>query len=368
MQNVAASLLIYDLTGSAFMVGACNFSLFLASLVLAPVAGSAADRIDRRRVLLAVSILGAAITWVLAGITAAGVVTAWSLLLSMMVLGVAIAFMAPAMFALVPSLVGEDRLDQAMGLVSASMNIGRTLGPLLAAWLIETAGYSTSFAVNASSFGVFAGVLVLIRPRQRTTVEPEGDRPRLREAFATVRQSPSGPALFGAVAVSSVASDPIYTLAPVLSVDVLDAGQRGAGLLVGAYGLGAALTAAVVLPRLTRARVVARGLTGVGVGIVLVAVAPSLEVALVGAALAGAGSLLALTRATTLIQAGMPEGQLGRVMALWSVCFVGTRPPAALVDGLLAEVASARVATASFGVLALATAAWMRFVVRPRLR
>src|SRR5690606_14851519 len=140
------------------------------------------------------------------------------------------------------------------------------------------------------------------------------------------------------------------------------------GLLVGAFGTGAVLTAVFAAKRLQAVpNLLVASLAVLAVGMGLVAVAPGLPVALAGLALAGAGYLATLTRATTRIQTELPDAQLGRVMALWSVCFIGSRPIVALVDGAVADLASPRWAAAMLACVPLVTAAWIRQVVRPRV-
>jgi hypothetical protein len=97
----------------------------------------------------------------------------------------------------------------------------------------------------------------------------------------------------------------------------------------------------------------------------VVALAPSLAVALVGMLVSGAGYLAAVTRATTRLQTEVPDVLLGRVMALWSVCFVGSRPFAALIDGAIAEVAGARVAAAAMAVPSILVAFWVARILAP---
>lgn len=366
VQNVAAALLAYDLTGSTFMVGVVNFANFAAALLLAPLAGGAADHFDRRRLLMTANTACAAITGALAWVTYAGHITVWLLVASMAMLGIAIAFMAPGLMAFVPTLVRRSDLESAMALTSASMNIGRTVGPLVAAWLVHHAGHAAAFAVNSMSFAIFVAVLATFRVQSATLEEPSR-RPKLREAFDTVRSSPFLPALLVAVAAASVGSDPLFTLTPAFAVEVYGHGSEATGVLVGAFGVGG-LVMVAVLTRLRGSHPVATGMWVLGVGMIGFALGPNFGLGLVSLGIAGAGFLLTLTTATARIQGGVPEQQLGRTMAVWSVCFLGTRPPAALLDGALAEVAGPRAAAAFMGCIPLAVAVWLRVVVARRIQ
>lgn len=366
-QNLAASLLVYDLTRSTLMVGVVNFAQFVGAVVLASAAGSAADRYDRRHVLIVSQGVSAAASAVLAVLTLTGAVTAPLLIASTVVLGLALAFFPPAMLSLIPLLVPRVDLDSALSINSASFNLARAVGPVLAAWVIAQLGYGAAFAINATSFGIFVVLLTQVRPH--TVVEPSGrTRPRLRDAVATVRQTDVVVPLLVVVAVSSIAVDPVYTLTPELAIDVFGGDEQTTGLLVGAFGTGAVLTAVFVVSRVRGVRrLLPLSLSILGGGMLLVAVAPGLPVALAGLGIAGAGYLLTLTRATTRIQNEVPDDQLGRVMALWSLCFIGSRPFIALLDGAVADLAHPRIAAAMVATVPFVTAWWIRSVVTPRV-
>ncbi|MFO7777780.1 MAG: MFS transporter [Nitriliruptoraceae bacterium] len=342
-QNIAAGLLVYDLTGSTLAVGAVNFSQFIGSFLLASVAGGAADRYDRRRLLMVSQAVAATVGGVLAVVTLLGAVTPAWVIGSSLLLGFSLAFMVPALLALVPLLVGDDDIDAAVALNSVSFNLARAVGPVLGALVVESAGYGVAFALNAMSFLAFVGALALIRPRPQ--VRAEGQRPRLRDTIRLVRSVPAWWAVLVATTVISMSADPVHTLTPELALATFDGRQLDAGLLVGAFGTGATVSALTLTGWLRRRR---RALPGAmlvqGAGMVLVGLAPTLTVAFVGMAISGGGFIAGITRSSVRLQTEVPDLQRGRVMALWSVAFVGTRPLASLISGAIAELASARVA------------------------
>lgn len=366
VQNIAAGLLIYQLTGSSLLVGTVHFAQFIGAFALAPWAGGAADRFDRRWLLLATQVVAGLTAAVLAALTATGAVTpAWVIGLSF-VLGLALAFMVPAMLSLVPLLVDRRDLDAAVSLNSLTFNLARAVGPVLGALVAERLGYGPAFGLNALSFLAFAACLLLVRPRGQIRVR--GPRPRLREAIGDVRRERVWVALLVVMVAISFTADPILTLAPELATDVFGGGDLAAGLLVGAFGTGATLTALTLTGWLRRRRNALVGALVVqGLGMAAVGVAPGLAVAAAAMFVSGAGYLAAVTRATTRLQTEVPDVLLGRVMALWSVCFVGSRPVAALLDGAVAELAGARAAAIVMSVPTLAVAWWIVRVVRPRV-
>lgn len=357
-QNIAAGLLVYDLTGSTLAVGAVNFSQFIGSFVLASVAGGAADRYDRRRLLMVSQAVAATVGGVLAAVTLLGAVTPALVIGASLLLGFSLAFMVPALLALVPLLVGDDDLDAAVALNSVSFNLARAVGPVLGALVVESAGYGVAFALNAVSFLAFVGALALVSPRPQ--VRAHGARPRLRETIAMVRSVPAWWAVLLATTAISMSTDPVNTLTPELALDTFGGRQLDAGLLVGAFGTGATLTALTLTDWLRRRR---RALPGAmlvqGAGMVLVGLAPTLAVAFVGMAVSGGGFIGGITRSSVRLQTEVPDLQRGRVMALWSVAFVGTRPLASLVSGAVAEAASAQVAAMVLALPVLLLAPWV---------
>ena len=363
-QNIAAGLLIYQITGSTLLVGTVHFAQFIGAFVLAPWAGGAADRFDRRRLLALTQLVAGLTAGLLALLTHLGLVTAPIVVALSFVLGLSLAFMVPALLSLVPLLVETKDLDAAISLNSLTFNLARAIGPLLGALVAEQFGYGPAFAMNALSFLAFAAALAfLVRPHPQEKVT--GPRPRLRSAIADVRREPVWVALLVVVAAISFTADPILTLAPELARDVFGGTDLDAGLLVGAFGVGATITAITLTGWLRARRNALPGalITQAG-GMLVVSVAGHLWLAMVGMLVSGGGYLAAVTRATTRLQTEVPDVLLGRVMALWSVCFVGSRPFAALLDGAVAEVAGARVAAAVMALPSIVVAVWCAKVLR----
>ncbi|GGI08789.1 MFS transporter [Egicoccus halophilus] len=362
-QNIAAGLLVHELTGSTLLVGAVNFAQFFGAFALAPLAGAAADRFDRRRLLIVTQVAAASVGAVLALLTLTGRVTAAVVVGAAGVLGLALAFMVPALLALVPLLVEPDDLDAALSLNSVTFNLARAVGPVLGALVVERAGYGVAFALNAASFLAFVAALMVVRPRpQRRTV---GVRPSLFATVRTVRDQRTWAALLVAVMALSTTTDPINTLTPELAREVFGGSDLDAGLLVAAFGTGATLTAFTLLGWLRRRRHALVGAMVVqGVGMALLAVAPTLPLAMAALAVSGGGFLAGVTRSTVRLQSEVPAEELGRVMALWSLAFVGTRPFAALLDGAVAEVFGARAAALVMALPVLIGALWVHRVLR----
>ena len=368
-QNIAMSVVVFNLTGSALLVGAVNVAQFSSVLLLSPYAGAITDRVDRRRLLMtgqAVSFSGAAplALWVaLVGVD--GLPGIWPLLVAALVIGTGSAFSNPAMQALVPALVPPEDLDQAVALTSVTYNIARTVGPALAAVALALANPAVAFGVNAFTFVVLFCALIVIRPRE--VVRTRRDDGSVRAGLRHVMGDRHLLLLLIAVAGLGFAGDPVNTLTPPLAEAF---GGRGAlvGVFVSAYGAGAVL-GTILVDRIrahtTLHRMSWTGLAVMGAGILLVASSTVRWTATVAFALAGVGFLLANTGLTTRIQQRVPEELRGRVLALWSVAFLGSRPLAALLDGALADLWGVRLAMLAGGGIALASALLVIRGLRP---
>ncbi len=349
-QNLAALILVERLTHSAFWLGFLNFSQFVPVLLLAPFAGAFADRRDRRRVLLTTQFAAAAISAVLAALAWSGDATLAVVLLFSAAMGVTTGFSAPIQQALIASLVPHEDVPQAVALNSMTFNLARAIGPMLATAVIATLGIPWAFALNAVSFLLLAGALLVVHPRPHE----RGPRGSLRDSLALVRADPRLAAFLLIVMCVGFTSDPVNTEAPKFAA-AFGHSDTWSGVIVAVFGAGAVSAALVVAGRVagTRGRM-ATTLTVMGIGMVLFSVTPWLWLGFVFLFCAGVGYLASNTAATSRLVLGVAESQRGRIMALWSIAFLGLRPVASLTDGALAGAFGVRTAGV---VLALPTLA-----------
>jgi MFS family permease len=360
--NLAASLLVYRLTGSELLLGVLNFSQFAAIVLLVPWTGTAADRFDRRHLLLATQAGSTVLSATLAALAFAGRADPWVVIGFTLALGIGSAFAAPAQQALIGSLVPPRDLPSAVALNSMTFNLARATGPALAALAVATIGIPASFAINAVSYLVLAVAVLVIPPRpQRRAVSP-----RFLDSLRLVRDDPHLAAYLLIVAAVGYASDPVNTLAPAFA-EAFGRPDTVAGLVIGAFGAGAVTAALVVAGRTAGSaeRMVATLLL-LGGGIVLFALTPWLPLAFLFLFVAGFGYLASNTSATTRLQLAVGESERGRIMALWTVAFLGLRPFASLADGALAAAFGVRTAGVVLAVPALLGAAAIVLVARRR--
>ena len=331
-----------------------NFCQFVPVLVLAPWAGSAADRFDKRRLLLATQVVATALSAALAAL-------AWSHLAGTAVvigfavaLGVTSAYSAPASQALIGWLVPPAELPSAVALNSMTYNLARAVGPALAAVAVRTLGIPASFAINSASYLLLAAALLVVRTRPHARVGRS--ETRLRESLRLVRERPRLLAFLLIVTVVGFASDPVNTEAPAFAI-AFGHPDTWAGFIIGAFGAGAVAAAFLVAGRVAGSRRrMTLTLALLGGGIVAFSLVPWLEIGFLVLFVAGFGYLASNTSATSRLQLEVEDAHRGRIMALWSVAFLGLRPLASLADGALAGAFGVRVAGICLAAPALAGA------------
>lgn len=360
--SIIAAVVMYDATGSALMVGLVGVVQFGPQLILSPISGKWADSGNPGRQILLGRLLcvagsGSVATWMFAEPGLHGFAAAVPVLLGSTLVGFGFVVGGPAMQSIVPDLIRDGELSTAMALNSIPMTIGRILGPAAGAYLAAHFGAATGFAVSAALHVIFAIFLVVVRlpdPPERVS----GADYRVRAAVAYVwRDRPLLLALV-AVATVGVAADPSITLAPSLA-DTLGGDTTLVGTLSAVFGIGAAAGMAVLAlmrGRMASARVSTLGLTGLGLGCAVLAASVTPALAMAGFGLAGLGFGWALTGLSTVVQERAPQQLRGRIMALWLVGFLGSRPIAAALLGGTADLTNVQVAFAVAAALTLSVA------------
>ena len=354
-QNIAQALYVYDKTHSTFLVGVVGFAQFAGSLALAPWAGAAADRHDRKTVMLVTQVASIAITSTLALLMVFELAPVAVVMVAAAVLGLVNAFATPAMLSMVPQLVPDHEIRGAIALNAATFNLARAIGPVIGAFVVHELGYGAAFGLNALSFLALIVALLIVHPR------PQADRPttqpKLRESFAVIRGDIGLTLILVAVMVVALTTDPVTTLTPGFAKEVFGHDATWAGALIGAYGFGAVMAALGAGRLRDPERTLSIGLSIAGAGGLVFAFAPNMGFGLAGMAAGGFGYLTSSTTTTAAMQLGVEESQRGRAMAIWSVAFVGVRPIASLSDGAIASGAGLRPAAFVFAMPALAMAA-----------
>jgi MFS family permease len=370
MQNIASASLVYQLTGSVFLVGLVSFAQFTPQLLFAPLSGAMADRGNPRRQLVlgrSFCLLGAGILavwlWAAADLDA---VPAWLVMASALVVGVGFTVGGPAMQALLPSLVRPGEVGRAVALDNLTFSVGRAVGPAAGGVLAATAGFAAAFAVAAAGHLVF--LLAVSTMRVQGAPHADGATFSVSDGLRYLRTDPVVAVLILGVAAVGIGADPAITLAPSMSQS-LGGGPELVGLFASAFGIGAfvAFFLQAVLQRYLAHRHLAPfGLLLLTASAVALTFAAGVGTAVVAFGVGGAGMTFALTGFTTLLYERVPRHFIGRIMALWLVGFVGSRPLAAALSGGLADLASVDVALATTAVVVLVVAWFCRPAVLGR--
>jgi MFS family permease len=363
-QNLAAALLVYRQTHSELLLGVLNFSQFVPILVLAPWAGGAADRWNRRALLLVTQSVAIVLSGGLGLLAHLDLASTGVVIGGAVALGVVSAFSAPAQQAMIATLVDEPEVPTAVALNSMTFNLARAVGPATAAVTVEYLGIPAAFGLNAVSYLLFVGALLFIGPQPQELADSSVGH--LRASVDILRRRPQLVVFLVIVAAVGFASDPVNTLAPAWA-HAFGRKDTVAGYIIGAFGAGAVTAGFVVAGRVggTRRRMFTTLLL-LGGGMVAFAVTPWLPLALPLLFVAGFGYLASNTHATSRLQLGVEPWERGRIMALWSVAFLGLRPFASIVDGAIAGAFGVRAAGVLLALPALACAGWM--AVRARTR
>jgi len=359
MHNILAAVLAYQITGSTVPVALVSVAQFAPQIVLAPLSGAMADRGNRRRQVVVGRWVSAAGSGGLAAyialVGADNMSHVWPVVLSSGTVGIGFVIGGPAMNALIPAMVGPEEVASAVILSSVPSTLARAAGPAIGTAIALTAGPQVSFGIAAIGHVIFALVMIWIPISGAVRVRATDSS--VRAGFRHLRVDASLILLLLGVAAVGAGADPSITLTPALS-EQLHRHTDLVGLFASCFGIGAGLGFLLlpVVQRWASTSVIATlGLFQLGAGCLLLAlpVTPALLAFLF--AVVGIGMTFALTTLSAQIQSRVPEHLRGRIMALWSVAFLGSRPIIALINGTIADHVGVRVALLVTGAVVLAT-------------
>jgi len=363
MQRVALSWLVYRLTDSAFALGLVSFMSQFPSFVLAPLGGVMADRLDRRRLVIATQVLFMIQAAVLAALVLAGTITVWQIVVLATILGTITGFDIPARQSLLVELVeGPEDLANAIALNSSFFNAARLIGPAVAGVLIGWIGEGLVFAADAVSYiAVLAGLFAIkLPPRQRPAARDPVWR-TLREGFRYAFDFAPIRAILILLAMLSIMGMPYVVLMPIFASDILHGGPRTLGLLVSAAGMGA-LSGALYLATRTTVRglgkVILTCATIFGVGLIAFSFSRSIWLSIAILVATGFGMMVSTASSNTILQTIVDDDKRGRIMSLYTMAFMGMAPVGGLLAGTLASRIGAPNTVLLGGLAVLAVAAW----------
>jgi MFS family permease len=376
MQQVAVGWLVYRMTQSPLLLGLVSFAGLAPGFLIAPFAGVLADRIDKRRIIIATQIVMMVQALLLGTLILTGQVTVEWILILMTMLGIATGFDIPARQSFLIDMV-DDRADlpNAIALNSSIFNAARLAGPALAGFAIAAMGEGWVIVINGVSYAAVLTSLFLMRMPVRLTPPQTGPvLRRLAEGFRYAFDFDPIRAILLLVATVSLLGVPFTVLLPVIATEALGGGPRTLGMLMAAVGLGALSGALYLASRRTvlgLGRVIAGAALLFGASLVLFAFVSSLALALPLLACAGFGMMVQMASSNTVLQTVVEDDKRGRVMSFYTMAFMGTAPFGSLFLGAVANRFDATLAIALGGTACmLAAVAFSRRLpaLRPLVR
>lgn len=372
VQQIAMSWLVYRLTGSAWLLGVTAFAGQIAVLVLAPFGGLWADRVDRRKLLLATQAAAAVPAFTLAVLAHLDVVEVWHVIVMASLLGVVMAIDAPIRQSFLPEMLSARQdLPSAIAFNSGMYNAARMIGPTIAGVLLAVSSEAFCFLVNgvAKVLALVPLVMMAIVVRERPSAQVS-----IRRAFA------QGAAyawdmvpvrlLLPVVALVSFMATPYQALMPIFAAEVFTGGAGMLGFLIGAAGLGGI---AGILSLASRKemrgllRWVVAACLAAGAALVVFSYSTQLALSLAALVIIGASIVITVNGISTITLTIVEDGMRGRVSGFYSMAFLGMYPVGSLAAGGLATWIGAPHTLALGGVCCMLCALWL-WPQLPRLR
>jgi MFS family permease len=361
MQTVAQSWLVYRLTHSSLLLGAVGFASQFPVFIVAPAGGIVADRYHRHRVVIGTQIASMLLAFALTGLTLTGYVEVWHVFVLSALLGVVNAFDIPARQSFLVEMVGKEDLMNAIALNSSMFNGARIVGPAIAGILVAKIGEGWCFFANGVSYIAVIVGLLMMQVERRTPEVSASPIAHIIEGFNFARRTGPIRAILVLLGLVSLVAMPYTVLMPVFADKILHGGARGLGVLMGATGVGALLGALTLASRTGvrgLGRWVASACAGFGFSLALFSFSRSFWLSAALLLPVGFCMMLQMSSSNTLLQAMVPDHLRGRVMALYTMMFMGVAPFGALLGGAVADRIGAPLAVAIGAVACLAGAAW----------
>jgi MFS family permease len=369
MQMVAEVWLVLSLTGSGLAVGLTTALQFLPILLFGAWGGVLADRFPKRKLLMVTQALMAIPALVLLTVTVAGAVAPWMVFVLVFARGTVNAVDNPTRQSFAIEMVGPDRLVNAVSLNSVLIQSARLIGPTVAGLLIVSFGVEPCFALNALTFAAMIFALWRMEPGELRTPPRVAREPgAVRAGLRYVRRTPELAVPLGLMALVGTLGLNFQVTLPLLARFSFDGGPTAYAALVSAMGAGSVAGALLTgaRGRADRRLIVGAALV-FGLVAVLAALMPSLALEIPVLALLGASAVTFAAAINSSLQLSVEPQMRGRVMALYSVVFLGSTPIGAPLVGWLSEAYDPRAALllAALAGLAAAWAGHVALVRRP---
>ena len=342
LQLTALPWLVYSLTGSAFLLGVVGFLSQIPAFVLTPIAGVWIDRLDCRKLLLmtqSASLIQALVLWML---LISGHMSVPAILILSLILGIINAIDIPARQSFVLDMVeNKEDLGNAIALNSSMVHGARMIGPAIAGILIALAGEASCFLLNALSFVavITSFLLMTIKPRVKK-ISKASVWAEMKDGFAYVAGHLPMRSIMILIALISLSGMPYMVFMTVFAKDIFHGSPYTLGFLLGSSGMGA-LAGAFYLATKQGIKGFGRLMAGAaalfGLGLMSLGLSKTLWVSYISMAFVGFGMMMIFALSNTILQTIVEDNKRGRVMSIYTVCFMGMTPVGNYIEGWLAH-------------------------------
>ncbi|HWC00443.1 MAG TPA: MFS transporter [Bryobacteraceae bacterium] len=354
MQKVAQSWLVLSISGSPFLLGLDAFLGEIPIFLLSLVGGVVADRIERRRILLASQYVQMSCAFLLSLLIFTNVVQVWHILCLSFITGLAQAFGGPAYLSLVPMLVEKKDLPNAIALNSIQFNLARVIGPTLGGLALTQLGSGWCFLLNGLSFIAVIISLLLLRVSFVPVNTGESILDSMRQGIGFIRKQGAMEALIALAFLMTALAIPILTFLPVFARDVFHRGPTTFTFFLACSGAGSIAGALIVaaMGNVRRKGLIALCmLLCLGAGITGFALSRSLLWSCIVLFVAGLCLIAVFSMTSSLVQLITADEMRGRVMSVYNVAFRGGMPFGSLLTGWLVPIFTASGVLAVNGML-----------------
>lgn len=355
MQVMAQGWVMSTLTNKAIMLGLVNLAAGLPTLALTMIGGSAADRFDKRKILIATQIAQIAFALGLGWLVFIGQIQIWHVMFFAALLGVSIAFEMPAISALVPELVKREQIASAVALDRSVFHGSRLIGPSLAGLFVGWWGAASAFFANAFSFlALIIALISLPRRAVGTKEEEEKRRSGIMDGFRYVRSDRTILSMIMLIALTTIFIFPtISVMLPLYVRNVLRLGPDSMGWLMATSGTGAFLGSLGLLSiaREKRLRFMSGNVLAIAAGVFFMSRSHSLLLTACSMGVLAIALSMNFGLANTIVQEHAPSHLRGRVSAVFGLSFFGLMPIAGLIVTGFSDLVGMRTALAVASVI-----------------
>ncbi len=368
MQVMAQGWVMATLTNKAIWLGMANLAAGLPMLLLTMVGGAAADRFDKRKILLITQFVQIGTACAIGYLVLKGQIEIWEILAFAVVLGISNSFEMPTQSALVPELVGREQIQNGISIDRSVFHGSRVLGPAIGGYLINWLGKASAFFVNALSFVALIIAILSLPPRTKGSAEEEEKRSSgIKDGFRFVFNDTPSLAMVTLIAVQSLCIFPIITVMMPLYVRlVLHRGADSLGAIMGTSAIGSLIGSLFLfgLPRGKRVPLMMLNTIAISMVIAGLSFAPSFYVVMALLIVNSFGLAMNFALCSTIVQERAPDYLRGRVSGVFMLSFVGLMPLAGLGVTSLSDFLGMRsalaIAATIYGAISIVVLARVR--------